>query len=265
MVLRYLTVQQMKEASRRWVEPGEPRTLLEGYPQTRGLLGDIQQAHDGLLEYLPIPPLSKILEQIRDRQQSLDDSHDGLLRGSYRMLTAHADFAPNKEESKRILQLRDTLFPNGLNGTQLSFREQSGAAQLLEQRMTDEVQSQLKQILVSEGQTLLDKVLLLISIAKQLGVLEDQKEEAAKTLTAQQGPSDGEVRRSHLRWMQVVRALEGSLRIARPGKEVEEKILGAVRTAAALAEEKHEAQKAAEAAAREAQQKKEDEQRKETD
>src|SRR5437773_1008975 len=138
MVLKYMTVQQMKEVSRHWVEPGEIRTLLESFTQTKGLLGDIDRVHNDLLEYSPELVASKEIEEIRGLEQFTDAEYDDLLRGNYHTLTAQANYTQNKELSATLIIVRNTLLPGGLAGTQLTLREESGAAHLLALKLEDQ-------------------------------------------------------------------------------------------------------------------------------
>jgi hypothetical protein len=243
MVLKYMTVQQMKEVSRSWVEPGEVRVLLESFTQTKGLLGDLERVHNGLLEYVPVPTSTKKIEEIRETEQSTDDEYDDLLRGNYYTLTAQSNYTRDKTLSAGLITVRNTLIPNGLGGTQQTLREESGAALFLESKLNDEaIKGLLKAIPVGDGVTLFDKFRRQAEVGKKLGPLEDQKEAALKEAANEhQGPSDAAVRRSHLEWITVVRTLERNLQLARLSEEAIEKILGSLRKTAEIAQQRRDA------------------------
>jgi hypothetical protein len=240
MVLKYLTVEQMKEASRLWVEPGEPRTLLENFNQTKGLLVDIERVHQGLLDYVPVSLVSRKVEEIRDAEQVVDEEYDDTLRGNYYTMTAQSNYVRDKALADWFRNTRDALLPDGLAGVQKTLREESGAAQLLSDKLLDgEIKQRLSGVPVGGGASLYDKFLRQVELGKSLGPLEDQKDEALKTAASEiPGPSDAAVRRSHLEWISVVRVLERSLQLARPGKEVIEKILGVLYKAAEIAQQR---------------------------
>jgi hypothetical protein len=252
VALRNLNVQQMKEISRRWV--ADDRQKLEGIPQAKGLLPDIDGAHDGLLDYAPpTPTVSAALQAVRDEEVAVDERFDSLLRGSFRTLTAQADFAEIPEERARLLRLRDTLFPIGLAATRLSLREEAGDVLLLEARLSDEVKAQLQGIrtrtaptTTGQERSLLDELQELIAKGKRLGALEDQKDELIKQAPAPAGPRDSEVRASHLAWIAVARTLRENLKLARISPELHQALLGPLEVAEKIADARYAARKAEE-------------------
>jgi hypothetical protein len=261
MVLKYLTVEQMKEVTRRWVDPGEPRSLLESFTQTKGLLVDVERVHKGLLEYVPVPTVVKRVEEIRDIELVVDEAYDDALRGNYYTMSAQFNYTSDKELSAWLRTTRDALLPDGLAGTQKTLREESGAAQLLELKLRDElVKTRLSAIPVANGVSLYDKFLQQAELGKSLGPLEDQKDEALKSAASEvQGPTDAAVRRSHLEWISVVRLVERSLQLARPGKDVTEKIMGTLQKVADIAQQRRDAQISSQASVASSQEKTEPE------
>jgi hypothetical protein len=243
MVLKYFTVQQMKEVTRRLVEPGEPRAILESFIQTKGLLGDVERVHFGLLEYTPAPTATKKVEELRNLEQLTDERYDDLLRGNWYTMTAQANYASSKEASTWFLTTRDSLLPDGLGGTQKSLREESGASQFLASKLTDNaLQARLTKVPVGEGLSLFDTLRLQAETGLKLGPLEDQKDEAlAEAAHAAQGPSDAAVRRSHLEWISVMRLLERTISLVRPSPEITEKVLGLLQKTAEVAQQRRDA------------------------
>ena len=242
MVLKYFTVQQMKEVSRHWTEPGEARELLASFPQTKGLLGDLERVSAGLLEYAPTPIAAKRVEELRDLEQLTDEEYDSLLRGNFYTFAAQINYAPNKDVATRLLNLRESLLPGGLAGTQRTLREESGAAFLLEEKFTQETKTVLTEIPVGGGLSLFDKFQQQVEAGKKLGLLEDQKEEAVKDASLEpKGPTDAEVRRSHMDWIAVVRVFESAVALANPDVASRNKLLGPLQQAAVIAKQRRDA------------------------
>lgn len=243
MSLKALTTQQMKEVSRRWVEAGEAQSILTSLPTLQALLTEIQRVHEGLLENVEHTQADEALLAITEKLAQSDAAHDRLLRGIYRTLSAQADFASTPEEEGELLALRNRLFPRGLEGTQLTYREESGAAHLIESILTEERRATLKDIPAGPGENLLDKVARLLDHGKNIGALEDQRE-ALRETASPQGPSDHAVYQSRLAWIRVVRVLQSNAKLARLDAEAHEKLFGHLLRAEELADKRQASKRA---------------------
>jgi hypothetical protein len=202
----------MLGVSKKWLEP-PLITLIESIPAARGVIPDLMAAHQGL--FLPAKkpdgPGAAVVA-IRDEQKLLDVRYDDLLHGGYWVLTGLASLAMDVLERAAYLSLRDTLFPTGIAGTQLSYSKEGSAATLLEGRLTDSERAVLEQIPLPKNLTrepnLLSAIDEHIEKGKRIGVLEEEKKKKKKQgseAAVITGPNVAEVRRA---WLGAAKALE---------------------------------------------------------
>ena len=248
--LNLLSTEKMVALTQYWIV--DERARLTAIPQTAGLLVSLDAVFTKLTQAARRGPAPTGAKELYKKQRKVDRVHDQLLRGNFHYLTALSNYVAANEDnatSQVLLELRDRLYPEGLAGTSLSFDEEAGAAEILEKNLTETERATLKSIAVSPGSNLLEKVLLQIEQAKMLRVLEQQKKSAQQSDDALDHAEDDE-RKTRYEWIDTIRTLERSLRLARRNKnlteEVETKLLQDLKSA-----EKEAGQKAAEEKKRE--------------
>jgi hypothetical protein len=216
MSLRRLSIEKMIALSKAFLEAH--RDDLTKIPQAAGILVSIESSHNGLFRVND--QLSKapaVVRELYQQQVKLDLQYDNYYRSTYYHLIAliALNTARGQESKvKELTALRDFVFPDGLAGVNFSYDEESGAATLLERSLTEEPQQQLKGIHIEESTTLLDLLLLQISIGKEIGALEQQKKEAQAAEQTNPGPTLRDQQRAAESWINAFRAMEQALRLA---------------------------------------------------
>lgn len=216
MALYRLSTETMIDLSKAWTITR--RRELEVIPQVATILPIMDSAHKGLFvftgkesnEVSAVKTLSK-------KQSNADQQHDDYYRGGFYFLTSQVSLcaALDREEEVQVLQdLREHLYPDGLFGVTRSYSEETGAADLLERRLTDDIKDKLKTFLVRPGLTMLDVIELQIKKARELGELEEEKRRLVAFEAQNPTPSLGDERRARFDWIEAVRMLERTLRLA---------------------------------------------------
>jgi hypothetical protein len=218
---RLVTPAECFVVSAAWIDKsGELMALLESKDATRGLLGQVTVAHQGLSRLVGNPSATnqKLLET-RGIADALDDAHDSNFRGIYYALVSVAEFDSTKKEE--IYLLRDHLFPEGLAGTTAAYAAQAGEVGLLEARLEPSHRAALKAISINH-ETLLSKVEGLIDVGKKLGIAEAKKKALAQQLELDPELSLSEINDGKGRWFAVANLFSGVIRYS--GFTEEEKI-----------------------------------------
>lgn len=220
MSLRRLTVEKMVALSEAFLAAHQK--ALAQIPQTAGILVSIESAHKNLFrmqEQVSTSPPT--VREIYKKQVKLDQQHDNYYRCAYHQLISLVALYYARGDEKRaelLTQLRDTIYPDGLAGINYSYDEEAGAATLMERAMTDEVKMLLRGIVVeqtaTETVTLFNVVQLQILLAKEIGVLEKQKKDAAAAEQQQHSVTLRDHQRAIDAWINAFRTLERALRLA---------------------------------------------------
>jgi hypothetical protein len=254
--LNLLSTEKMIALTQYWIV--DERAQLTAIPQAAGLLVSLDAIFTELTQAANRGPVPTGAKELYKKQRKVDRIHDQLLRGNFHYLTALSNYAAAEEDdatAEVMLELRDRMYPQGLAGTGLSYDEEAGAAEILEKNLTDKDKAMLKGIVVSPKSNLLEKVLSQIEQAKALRVLEQKKKNAQQS-DAALDRADDEERKTRYDWIDTIRTLERSLRLAKRNKnltaEAETKLLQNLKNA-----EKEAAQKVAEEKKREEAEKKE--------
>jgi hypothetical protein len=235
--LNELSTEKMVALTLYWTK--DERALLSSIPQAAGLLVSFDSIATRMFVVVKheLPPLL-LAKDLYKRQTATDRTHDHILKGGYYQLSSLSHFAAadgDEARSASFLTLRDQLYPDGLGGSLLSFDEEAGAAELLEKRITDEMRAALKSIVTDQGVTLLARIEKQIEKAKELRSLEQQKIKAQEEADGAPIPSGNEARKVRYEWINAVRTLERTLRLARQGgtinEETESKLLRELRAA----------------------------------
>jgi len=207
MALRNLTTQSMVAVGARWLDPGQERPILQRYALTRALLHHLETTHARLIEFQRrSTDTEEAVQHLTERLAALDAQHDRLLRGVFGMLTSLAELADGEERATHFLDLRDTLFPDGLRGVSRSYWDQSGEAVLLRGRLNERIVQSLRSILTPNG-SLFGHVQTLLDVARVMGELEAQRISLAKTST---DTTRADVARARNEWIRVVTALRAA-------------------------------------------------------
>lgn len=220
MALKNLSSAAMISLTAPWVTEGDPeRAILLRFPETQGLLGRIEGDQQALLD-VQVRPNGRLAE-VSDEQGKLDVEHDDLVRGVTGLLTHLALLTTDAKEARSVIDLRDTLFPQGISLITRSYRDEAGEGRLLRARLTPALKKSLKAIGVLQG-TLADTIARYLEIADALGKLEDEK-------AALVGRSDGPTRATLLgarnRWVRTVNAMIALLDIVDISEEDKTKVL----------------------------------------
>ena len=169
MAYRDFTNSTMVELSSAWVDPEKNRSLLAGFPQTAGLLSNLDQTHANIVRVAPTEDaLRKQIDDLTKALFDLDKTHDRKRRGVYHVLTGLSDLVDDPTRQADLITLRDAILPNGLQGTQVSYIDQAGNARILEQRLTDTQRAALEAINVLDTNLMLELAAML-DAAKLLG------------------------------------------------------------------------------------------------
>ena len=229
VALRRLTTGEMAQLSGPWTTEGSAaRKAILAIPELAPLLPKIDAAHRALHDTQPgqeNPRLAKLQEE----ESGLDLRHDEVIRGSYWFLTALAWLSGAGQSADNLLRLRDFLFPEGLDATQRSYREEAGAVELLKTRIAGDpaVKKALKDIPVHKG-TLWQSVEELFRLGGKLGALENERAE----LQPAPGPGDAaRVMAARNQWIRAVNALVANADLADLDAEKVKLIFGPLRHA----------------------------------
>lgn len=205
------------------------RRFLESQPLLSAMLPLLEAAHAGVLvstkRTVVAPPR---LKEVRERQTQLDATHDPYVRGMLGVLPGLAELVSDPSLKERLLALVQVIIPEGASRTNLSYRRESGAAKRTEARLTLEDKKLLGNISVQiKGHptiVLLQIVEELISVGKELGVLEDEKEAILRNLSA--APSGPTERESINLWVNHITTFVRLVEALKFSAEDEEKLLG---------------------------------------
>lgn len=229
MALKRLKTEEMVQVSGPWVTEGNAaRNAILAVDEMKAVLARVEAAHKALHETQPGPGNPRIAK-LQEEAAKVDVEHDTLMRGSHMFLTALALLSGNSAVADSFLKLRDFLLPDGLEGTQSTFRAEAGAAELLKTRIAGDagVKKQLKDIPVLK-QSLWHIVEGWIGRAKKLGELEDERAQIA----APEGPGDAtRVLAARNQWIRAVNALIANAELAELDAATTRQIFGALRLA----------------------------------
>ena len=232
MALKRLLTEEMVQISGAWVDANSAsRKALLAVPELAGLVSRVDAAHAGLLG-TQAGPEDPRLAALMLEANAVDLRHDATIRAMHMFLTAQAlvlDSSGSADAAGKMLKLRDTLLPDGLQATQLTYRGEAGAAELLVKRMADDpsVATALQGLQVG-GRSGADIVADWIESARKLGKLEDER---AK-LVPSAGPGDGsKVVAARNVWIRSVNALVANAELTELDKDAERLLFGPLRLA----------------------------------
>src|SRR5512145_2979777 len=119
MALKQMRLEEMVQISAPWVaKKSAARALIESEPALAVVLPKLEAAHQACIALQPRVDRPE-LAALTAEAQEVDQQHDLLVRGIHGALTSIATFSP---QAQRLLELRDTLLPEGLGQVRLTFR-----------------------------------------------------------------------------------------------------------------------------------------------
>ena len=235
-----LTTPEMAQISGGWFTEGAARTAIAATPALDALMPSMNTAHIGLRNVAPDVDMTVRLKQLADEGVGCDYRHDTTMRGTHVVFTGLSMLASTDVERDRLLALRDFVLPDGLAGTQKSYRGEAGEAALLTQRFEEEparaAELDAMVLPVDGGITLRTVVNRWMSEATRLGEID--KERVALT-----GPGTASTtvitpaaaRAAREAWMEQVRALRVVAAAVRLSPERHHAIFGELEAAEAKA------------------------------
>jgi hypothetical protein len=229
MAAKALTTDEMIGVSNGLVEEGQsPREAAKKVPAAAALLPRIAKVHAGVLAVLPEPENPRLAE-IKSESSAVDLRHDNIIRGGHGLLTSLALLTADADRAAEYIELRDFLFPDGLESIQKSYSAEAGQAERLKKRLTPARKRQLKAIAASDA-SLLAYVNELLAKGKRLGELE------AERATIEEAPAEGESAAqatvtARNRWIRAMNAFVSVVEDAELDPKVEAAILAGYRAA----------------------------------
>jgi hypothetical protein len=200
MNFKALTIEQMNRISGGWVSP-EQRSIVAKVPQLWGMKEDIEEAHEALVIYVPAVPLKNpALIENRAKATEGDSTHDHSVRAAIYLMLAAKELAKTPEEAAQFQNLLDDIYPDNFATTTKTYEEESGAAALLQKRLTNEKRALLMS-LSFRGTNAAKIVDAAITAGLLLGELETQKRHLEHDLAENATPSAGEVKRAQYEWI----------------------------------------------------------------
>ncbi|MEO1272880.1 MAG: hypothetical protein AAFX99_32735, partial [Myxococcota bacterium] len=215
MAYRDLSTPAMVQITAPLVDQDKVRPLLESFPQTAGILGNLDAVHQSLITLQrQASQLEELFATLVEQMTKLDQTHDRKLRGTYMVLTGLAELVDKPSQGQLLIGLRDALFPNGLSDVNRTYREEAGNVVLLEQRLTDPIRQRLEALVLLDT-NLLNEVQALITAGKALGdKLEDRRQVEAQLANDSEAISPAQLLAARNAWIRTVRLLESNLELS---------------------------------------------------
>lgn len=218
LALKLLSTQAMIAYGRALLDPGQLRPLLEAHPTTSAMIDKVAAVMavlDDVSASLQIPELEAVAT-IRAELQRVDAQHDRKARGTFLVLSGLAELEDDDAVSDEYLKLRKLLFPRDLGFVNLSYHEEAGNAEGVQEVLAKDpsLAPLLTEIQLPHGRSAWTGVQEWIEAGKLLGKLELERvglEQRASERTGMPSPSDVAAARSS--WVRVIRALLGNVEL----------------------------------------------------
>jgi predicted DNA-binding protein len=230
MSLRYLTTETMLHLTQGWLDPQGGLPILEKHDLTRGLLDRLRSNRTAMMTASRLSnEWEQQLEALSKEQAVLDQAHDQQVRGMYLILSAMAELAEDSTMATELLELRDWLFPQGLELIRKSYVEESGHSGHIEEELSPERRKKLKTIgwKFSKYETnLLQEVDRWLDAGRELGKKENEKLQVQSQREENKdqniSPSINLVRKE---WVRLTQALRSNLELLEDISNSERKIV----------------------------------------
>jgi len=194
-----------------WVDERKDKPVLLSVPLIAGLVPILEEAHNPLLR-LQLKPseADAAMRSLTEQALALDGEQDDRYRSLHSILTGWA--AVSSEARRAILErLRDTLLPEGLGGTQRTYLAESGNVELAVSKMTPEMETTLKEIVV-DGTTAFQLFNEWVELGRKLGDVERERARIAQTQSGT-GVTAKDIQNARYRWIRAVNALSTLLEL----------------------------------------------------
>jgi hypothetical protein len=213
MDLKSFSISSMVAISSPWTDEKADRPLLASIPLISALLTALSEVHQSLVTLrVTISSSSKELKALIGESLLLDRLHDSLYRGCYNILSGASDIAEDETKKADILEVRDTLFPKGPGAVLESYLDEVGNIEIMAARLTPEIKSFLKAIVI-DNVTLSTTIDKLVETGAALGKAERRK--ARTSDTANNGiVRKSDVLKARYRWINIVQTMIQLLDIA---------------------------------------------------
>jgi hypothetical protein len=179
MSLTYLTTETMLHLSQGWLDPQGSLPILEQHDLTRGLLEHLRSNRRAMrAASQSTNDWDQKLEELSREQFALDYAHDQQVRGLFQLLGAMAELCEQEASATELLELRQWLFPQGLDLVRRSYVEEAGHGGYIEEQLTPELRKKLKAIswkISKQTTNLLLEVEKWLAASRELGKREAEK------------------------------------------------------------------------------------------
>jgi hypothetical protein len=227
MALSWLYTEVMVVISEPWVKDGEAaKAAIDRIPHLAVLSPQLQKAHAALFEVKAKE--SPNLRDLSQRENKADARHDAYVKGMYCTLTT---LAPISSAPQELLDLRDKLYPQGLEHIKMSYRAEVGHAAFIAAQMDEAWQARLKAVTLHKA-TLFDLYNEWQAAAQLLGQLEDER----ARVSGANPTVAGEVSAARNRWIRMAKALMANAKIAEVDAATDTLLFSALRLAERAAE-----------------------------
>ncbi len=213
MKLRGLSIETMREVTGAWLDPQRDRGALEQVPELVALLPRLEAAHERLVRLQPNAAQQERASVLRELDAT-DARHDRFARGLYQVLSGFAELSQDAHLSQSLLELRDRIFPEGLQVIRQSYEDEVTHTRKVRESVTASDRDTLAMI-TAPGGNLAQGLDAWVESGEELGrLLEQHAAQVGQTdSSATLPPHPTERLRARYAWMRVVRAVVSVLRM----------------------------------------------------
>lgn len=224
MARKDLSVEHMVELAASWLDPARDRPILESDELLTGPLAIIERATKSLLILRKQAGLTDLeISRLTQEMNKLDTLHDRMARCVFYALDSGENLASDPAEIERHQKARLLLFPDGLNVTRRSYREQAGFARRVDEQLDAPTRNWLAGIII-HGQPLDTVIDIWFTTARTLGTRFADRE-AIRGTDNPEGVRAAQIYDERNRWIRGVNALISMLEETAIPPEVRRKLL----------------------------------------
>ncbi len=234
ITLKHLSNQSMAGISGEWTDAGKQRPVLEGIVELSGIMGPLDEVHNGVLEMQftgeAQGALEKELKELSVQAGELDVMFDNWARGIFGGLESNALLAEAQEEKAMCEKLKSVIFPRQTGIVKMTYWEESGEAKLLEGRLDADLRKDLRSIPCLGG-NLEQAVDKFIVAGNDLGNVESKRVRLAEQDGDKATVTRSDTLKARHKWIRVVSAFLNVLEIAEIDEKTTTNILQPLMTA----------------------------------
>ncbi len=234
ITLKHLSNQSMAGISGEWTDAGRQRPVLEGIVELSGMMGPLDEVHNGVLEMQftgeAQGELEKELKGLSVEAKNLDVAFDNSARGVFGCLESNALLAETPEEKAMCEKLKSVIFPKQTGIVTMTYWEESGEAKLLEGRLNVDLRKDLHSIPCLGG-NLEQAVDKFIVAGNDLGNVESKRVRLAEQDSDKETVTRSDSLKARNKWIRVVSAFLNVLEIAEIDEKTTTNILQPLMTA----------------------------------